>query len=587
MDELIRELKRQGVLRSPLVAEAFGRVDRKDFVRPEDAAEAYANWPLAIGAGQTISQPQTVAFMLDLLDPRPGERILDVGAGSGWQSALLAAIVGKQSGGPPARFAEAPASPAKRGESARRAGRAGTVVAIERIPELCRFAQTNLKKYEAITAPTVQFICGDATTALERAEPFDKIIAAAAAKGDIPASWRALLKPGGVIVAPVDDAIIRLTKTADGAWRTERFEGFAFVPLISGTDQPKAGFGSPATIATGAIALAVGATLCALAMVVPVILPGPVTLDVPRGAGSQAIGRLLESQGLVWSRHLFVAYAVLTNTAGNLKPGAYSFDGAVTIPEIIGELARGSANERVIVIPEGWDQRTLGIYLEERNIMPAERWWDTNGWPATDYRIATHRPALRDFSQEFAFLADKPAYVGLEGYLYPDTYRIWADASPEDIARRMLENFDEKLTPALRTEIARQGKTIFEVVTLASLVERETGEPSERPVIAGILWKRLSAGMPLQVDATVSYATGRYATPSGPLLEIDSPYNTYRYAGLPIGPIANPSIESITAALYPIRSAYWYYLHTPDGDVVFSKTLEEHEAAKARHRAGR
>ena len=125
MDELVRELKRQGVLRSPLVEQAFRAIDRKDFVRPEHRAEAYGNYPLPIGEGQTISQPYTVAFMLDLLDPRPGERILDVGAGSGWQAALLAHMVSPM-------------------DESQRMGSRGRVYAMERSPELCRFAKTKI-----------------------------------------------------------------------------------------------------------------------------------------------------------------------------------------------------------------------------------------------------------------------------------------------------------------------------------------------------------------------------------------------------------------------------------------------------------
>ncbi|MBI2582856.1 endolytic transglycosylase MltG [Candidatus Azambacteria bacterium] len=172
----------------------------------------------------------------------------------------------------------------------------------------------------------------------------------------------------------------------------------------------------------------------------------------------------------------------------------------------------------------------------------------------------------------------------LAGRLFPDTYRFFLDSSAEDIVSRFLANFERQLTPELRAEILRQGKTAEEVLTMASLIEKEVRGPTDRAIVSGILWKRLALGIPLQVDATLAYITGKKDTRfSQAETRIESPYNTYLYLGLPPGPIANPGFESIQAALYPAPSPYLYYLSAKDGTTIFSRTLQEHNLAKARY----
>ncbi|MEK7478995.1 MAG: protein-L-isoaspartate(D-aspartate) O-methyltransferase [Patescibacteria group bacterium] len=201
---LLSQLQRDGYLKTSAIIQAFEKVDRKNFVRESEREVAYQNSALPIGHGQTISQPLVVAFMLELLQPKRGEKILDVGVGSGWQAALLADLVGTK----------------------------GKIIAVERIPELAEQARKNISKYKTL-AKRVQIIQGDASRGLEGEAPFDKIIAAASAER-IPSAWKEQLREGGTIVAPVGESILRLRKTGEKSFEKSEFHGFRFVPLILG-----------------------------------------------------------------------------------------------------------------------------------------------------------------------------------------------------------------------------------------------------------------------------------------------------------------------------------------------------------------
>lgn len=202
--ELVKQLVTDGVLKSPHLIDAFQHINRADFVPKELADQAYINAPLPLGFGQTISQPLTVAFMLELLQPAPGDNILDIGSGSGWQTALLACLVGP----------------------------AGKITALEIVPELYEQSIKNISRYDFIKRGAVRMLCANATAGLAAAAPFDKIIAAAEL-AEIPPAWLNQLKIGGRLVAPIGHSLTLIIKKGEGQLDRREFPGFVFVPFVT------------------------------------------------------------------------------------------------------------------------------------------------------------------------------------------------------------------------------------------------------------------------------------------------------------------------------------------------------------------
>lgn len=222
-ENLIDSLIKDGYLRTPEIIEAFKAIDRADFVPEECRGDACVNAPLPIGFNQTISQPLTVAFMLELLEPKAGEKILEIGAGSGWQTAILAYVVGKS------QSANRHSSDDKRFAISDSPGK---VIAIERIPELKEFGEKNIVKYNFIEKGIVQVIKADGSRGYRKEAPYDKIIAGAASAGDVPYFWKSQLKIGGRIVSPVDQNIVAIDKIGKNKYSQKEYFGFSFVPLI-------------------------------------------------------------------------------------------------------------------------------------------------------------------------------------------------------------------------------------------------------------------------------------------------------------------------------------------------------------------
>ena len=299
---------------------------------------------------------------------------------------------------------------------------------------------------------------------------------------------------------------------------------------------------------------------------------------VESGQGIFDISQSLEEKGFVSCKYLFTAYVVLKGERGSLKTGIYEISPGMSISQIADKLVAGEIKEISITIVEGWNLNDIANYLENKGYGDKEEFYRLAGEPPR-YKDGEVYPQKRgELEKEFSFLEEKPDNLSLEGYLFPDTYIVAANAQMDDILRLLLANFEKKAVKEIGED------DIFEIITIASLIEKEVIVYEDKRLVSGIIRNRLEIGMPLQIDATITYLTGRRSV-SIPILEtrIDSPYNTYVNSGLPIGPISNPGIESIKAAMYPKENDYFYYLSKPTGETVFSRTLEEHNYAKNKY----
>jgi cell division protein YceG involved in septum cleavage len=249
--------------------------------------------------------------------------------------------------------------------------------------------------------------------------------------------------------------------------------------------------------------------------------------------------------------------------------------------------------EQTIKIPEGWTNADIAAYLAKLGPWTSADFLRAAGSAqvksvqvdkASPELTAASTATSTDWVQQFPFLVSRPKGASLEGYLFPDTYRVYASSTVAEIIAKMLTNFDAKLTPQLRADIKSQGKSLYDILIMASIIEKEapvnyqTQDNHDAKIISGIFWRRLQAGQALQSDATLSYILQDNQTQhSGSTLSVDSPYNTYKYKGLPPGPICNPGLLSIMAAIYPTASAYNYFLTIPkQGTVVYAQTYADH-----------
>lgn len=299
---------------------------------------------------------------------------------------------------------------------------------------------------------------------------------------------------------------------------------------------------------------------------------------IQKGEGVKEVAAALKREHLIKSTFAFETYVWLDGSSTSFQAGEYLVSPAMSSQELISLFTKGDAasRETVMTIPEGWTLRQIGDYLVNEKKLFIQDAWDAAAG-ATDSRTLIPGAA-------YAFLSDKPTAATLEGYLFPDTYRVFKSASPADIVKRMLDGFAVRVDAKTLAQIRDQGKTVFEVVTLASIVEKEVRTDSDRAMVADVFLKRLRDGIALQSDATINYITRKNTTrPTLEDIAVDSPYNTYAVRGLPPGPIANPGLASIRAVLNPEPNPYYYFLTKEDGAAVFSKTFEEHKANKAKY----
>jgi len=304
------------------------------------------------------------------------------------------------------------------------------------------------------------------------------------------------------------------------------------------------------------------------------------TVTIPVGASASQIADILAESGVTKTTFAPKMLMYISGIHKKMQSGTFYISKGTSLLGVLRDLTQLQYQEREITLLEGWNLRDINDYLIKEKIASRAGLVAAMGTPAITKSVG------RDWSKEFPVLLSKPKYLSLEGFVFPDTYRIELNATAEDVTRKTLQNFDKKLTPALRLEIVRQRKTVFEIITMASILEREVRTYESKQLVADIFWRRLTRGMGLEADSTVNYATGK-SLPGVTYedLKINSPWNTYKYRGLPPGPISNPGLDSIKAAIYPKSNPYWYFLTPPDGRVIYSKTFEEHIKNKNKYLA--
>lgn len=298
---------------------------------------------------------------------------------------------------------------------------------------------------------------------------------------------------------------------------------------------------------------------------------------VEEGLGVIGVGRLLASGGVIRSARAFQLYALIEGLDGSLQVGTYFFAPSYSIEDIATILARGDVetNETSVTFLEGWTMQGMGDALGDKDILSASVFVEA---------ASVHDSRAIIPGEPYTFLVSKPSDQGLEGYLFPDTYRIFRDTTAPAVIQKMLANFDLKVDDGLRAAIDASGRTMHEIVTMASILEKEVRTDEDRRLASDLFWRRIEAGIPMQSDATVNYVTGKSALqPTIDDTEVDSPYNTYVYPGLPPSPINNPGLAAIQSAANPQVNDYWYYLNAPSGETIFSKTFEEHKANKIKY----
>lgn len=303
----------------------------------------------------------------------------------------------------------------------------------------------------------------------------------------------------------------------------------------------------------------------------------PVRVAIPQGASAKEIGGVLAERGLIRSRFVFVLTCRMSGLSGKLKPGVYELNESMGVPTIIRELVSGNSLAAWIVVPEGYTARQIADVLEDRQVVRGDSFLRQAIGGGESYT-------------QYSFIGGD----SLEGYLFPDSYLIARGSRPNVVIEKMLDTFEKKVVRDNAAEIDRAVRKrfagsssadgLFKLLTVASLIEREAKVAKDRRLISAVLYNRLAKGMRLEIDATISYvpgdSRGNKDTVNYDDLETDSPYNTYKHGGLPPGPICNPGLAAIKAAMDPVQTDYLYYVARADGSHVFSRTLAEHNKAK-------
>jgi UPF0755 protein len=290
-----------------------------------------------------------------------------------------------------------------------------------------------------------------------------------------------------------------------------------------------------------------------------------------KGDGVNQIGQKLKDEGFLCNRLVFEIYVWLTSKEAQFKAGTHYLPKDASPRQLVNLLTSGQSltQELTIQTLEGWTIKEIADYLAGRGIVKKENFLEAT-------KLSNN--------YQFDFLFEITSQENLEGYLFPDTYRVYQTATIQDIVKKMVTNFNQKLNNELRVEIKKQNKSISQIITMASILEEEARTDEDRVMISDIFWRRLKERIGIEADSTVNYITGKKtAAISYEDAQIDNPYNTYKYRGLPPGPICNPGLSSIKAAIYPKANDYWYFLSTKDGQIIYSQNLKEHNLNKAKY----
>jgi UPF0755 protein len=293
-------------------------------------------------------------------------------------------------------------------------------------------------------------------------------------------------------------------------------------------------------------------------------------IQIPEGTSAQQIGQDLQEAGIIRSTaawDLWTRWRMLGDRQGGYLAGTYELSPAEPMTEIADQIWQGEVVESSFTIPEGWSLNQMARYFEEQGFFNADEF------------LAATRQIPRS---RYPWLPE--SIPQLEGFLYPDTYQVAGEVTPQSVINQMLDRFEQVALPVYQQGRSQTPYTLLQWVTLASIVEKEAVISAERPTIASVFARRLREDIPLGADPTVEYALGIQQTPDSPLtlaqVNTPSPYNTYINAGLPPTPIASPGIASLEASLNPGDTEFLYFVARYDGTHVFSRTLAEHEAAQ-------
>jgi UPF0755 protein len=301
----------------------------------------------------------------------------------------------------------------------------------------------------------------------------------------------------------------------------------------------------------------------------PAVQAGPLVVEIPAHEGVLGIATRLADAEVIRNRYAFVALTAGRGHIRHLKAGEYEIPRDASMLDVVDLLASGRVRQHVVLYPEGATVAELARALEAD-------------------RLASAQDVLRAASDDHLRRTLGVTGPSLEGYLFPDTYQFVRGMSVEEMLSRMVQRLRTKLTPELVERARARGLDVHQLLTLASIIEREAVEPGEQRLISAVFWNRLRLDMPLQADPTVQYAVAKERRALTRVdLATDHPYNTYAHRGLPPGPIASPGLGAIEAALDPAPVKYLYFVARDDRRHHFSTTVTEHNAAVARYRLSR